>query len=46
MTAARLVYPDSDGELLADNTEHFTFIMTVQGNLRSEEHTSELQSQR
>ena len=33
MTAARLVYPDSDGELLADNTEHFTFIMTVQGNL-------------
>ena len=32
-SAAPVVYPDSDGEPMADNTEQFAFIQLVQGNL-------------
>lgn len=31
--ARPIEYPDSDGELMADNTEQFEFIQAVQGNL-------------
>lgn len=32
-TPPAIEYPDSDGELMADNTEQFEFIQMVQGNL-------------
>ena len=30
---AEIVYPDSDGEPMADNTEHFKLIVTIKNNL-------------